>query len=154
MDICSLLLFLFGDLKNTSMPGGMGGRHGKQSIVSVFVVFSCLFVMPGDQEVGKKVRVLQRSEVNSGSFHLFKSTKNEAMLFSWKGTDNEAASGPDSFGDSMTVIALLLVLCGQLYLELFCILSQQTFSVQSQIGSISGFVSQETKIKDSMYGNL
>lgn len=54
----------------------------------------------------------------------------------------------------MTVIALLLVLCGQLYLELFCILSQQTFSVQSQIGSISGFVSQETKIKDSMYGNL
>lgn len=153
MDICPLLLlFLFGDLKNTSVPGGMGGKHGKQSIVSVFVVF-CLFVMPGDQEVGKKVGVLQRSEVNSGSFHLFKSTKNEAMLFSWKGTDNEAASGPDSFGDSMTGIALL-VLCGQLYLELFCILSQQMFSVQSQIGSISGLVSQETKIKDSMYGNL
>lgn len=68
MGICSLLLLLLlGDLKNTSVPGGMGGRHGKQCIASVFVVFSCLFVMPGDQEVGKKGAMLQRSEINSGS---------------------------------------------------------------------------------------
>lgn len=54
MGICSLLLLL-GDLKNTSVPGGVGGRrHGKQRIVSVFVVFSCLFVMPGDHEVERR----------------------------------------------------------------------------------------------------
>lgn len=57
MGIYSLLLLL-DYLNNTPVPGGMGGRHGKQRIISGFVVFSCLFVMPGDQEVGKKVGVL------------------------------------------------------------------------------------------------
>lgn len=47
MGMCSSLLLL-GDLKNTSVPGGMGGRrHGKQRIIGVFVVFSCLFAMSG-----------------------------------------------------------------------------------------------------------
>lgn len=84
MGICSLLLLL-GDLKNTSVPGGVGGRrHGKQRIVSVFVVFSCLFVMPGDHEVGKKVGVLQRSEVNSGRVFICSSPQRIKPCFSHK----------------------------------------------------------------------
>lgn len=76
--------------------------------------------------------------------------KELALLFSPKGTDNDAASGPDSFGDSMTAVALTHVLWGPSYLGLFCILSQQIFSVQSQLGSILGLMNQETKIKNSL----
>lgn len=67
--------------------------------------------------------------------------KELALLFS--------AKGPDSFGD-MTAVVLTHVLWGPSYLGLFCILSQQTFSVQSQLGSILGLMSQETKIKNSL----
>lgn len=51
------------------MSGRGGGRLGKQYILSVFVMVSCLFFMPGDQEVGKKVEELGKNEADSGRFY-------------------------------------------------------------------------------------